>query len=375
MAATRAVELNAEAHRVWVRARELAVDLRARALAVDAAPDSLDEHLDSPALQAIGQLDPIALGTFGTVATLIELARGDAGMVLAAPGPALAGVLTRLIGDEAQNERLDAAMAGGRAWGFLAVTEPTVGSDAGRLRTELRPDGAGGYLLHGTKRFIGNGYRGAAGVVLARTGAGPLSLRAVLVDRSGIPWQARPLDMIGLRGAQISELTFTGHPVRPEDLLGNHLKSLRRGMWGLTQAFNTVRVQVAAMAVGTARAVHDYVSAERRQWTVPARGELDAAADRIESVRHLVLRAARDVDADRHDGYRAAMSKLLAVRVARHVCGRLPRLLGPGALLEHPLLEKWWRDVAAFEFMEGTSDIQRLQVAACYLRGETGHAC
>jgi alkylation response protein AidB-like acyl-CoA dehydrogenase len=369
------MELNGAAHRIWVRAPELAADLRARALAVDAAPGSLDEHLDSPALQEIGRLDPIALGTFGTVATLVELARGDAGMVLAAPGPALAGILTRLIGDEAQNERLDAAMAGGRAWGFLAVTEPTVGSDAGRLRTELRPDGAGGYLLHGTKRFIGNGYRGAAGVVLARTGASPLSLRAVLVDQAGKPWQARPLDMIGLRGAQISEMTFAGLPVRPDDLLGNHLKSLRRGMWGVTQAFNTVRVQVAAMAVGTAQAAHDYVSAERRQWTVPARGELDAAADRIESVRQLVFRAALDVDADRHDGYRAAVSKLLAVRVARHVCGRLPRLLGPGALLEHPLLEKWWRDVAAFEFMEGTSDIQRLQVAANYLRGDTGHGC
>jgi len=179
--------------------------------------------------------------------------------------------------------------------------------------------------------------------------------------------------MVGLRGAQISEMTFAGLPVRPEDLLGNHLKSLRRGMWGVTQAFNTVRVQVAAMAAGTAQAVHDYVSAERRQWTASARGELETAADRIESVRQLIFRAARDVDADRHDGYRAALSKLLAVRVARQVCGRLPRLLGRGVLLEHALLEKWCRDVAAFEFMEGTSDIQRLHVAASYLRGETGH--
>jgi alkylation response protein AidB-like acyl-CoA dehydrogenase len=46
----------------------------------------------------------------------------------------------------------------------------------------------------------------------------------------------------------------------------------------------------------------------------------------------------------------------------------LPRVLGPGALLEHPLLEKWRRDAMGMEFMEGTSDIQRLNVAQGYLR-------
>ncbi|MFD1045352.1 hypothetical protein ACFQ1S_07010, partial [Kibdelosporangium lantanae] len=39
------------------------------------------------------------------------------------------------------------------------------------------------------------------------------------------------------------------------------------------------------------------------------------------------------------------------------------------ALVEIPLLEKWTRDVCAFEFMEGTSDIQRQHVARAYLKG------
>ncbi|HEY0638764.1 MAG TPA: acyl-CoA dehydrogenase family protein, partial [Pseudonocardiaceae bacterium] len=66
--------------------------------------------------------------------------------------------------------------------------------------------------------------------------------------------------------------------------------------------------------------------------------------------------------------HRAALAKLTAVRVATSVCDRLPALLGRGALLHHPLLEKWRRDVGAFEFMEGTGHVQQQHVATGYLR-------
>jgi alkylation response protein AidB-like acyl-CoA dehydrogenase len=302
--------------------------------------------------------------------TLIELARGDAGMVLACPGQALAGVLVRILGDEAQVERLAAAVADGRTWAFLAVTEPGVGSDATRLGTELRPDGQGGYLLRGTKRYIGNGARGAIGVVLARTGDGPLSLRAALVEPREPAVRARTLDMVGLRGAAISEMVFDDLPVRAEDLLGAHLKPARRGMWGVLRTFNTVRVQVAAMAVGTSIAVYEYVRAQRRRWDSAGLDRLAAATAEIEAARELTYRAAIDIDTDRGRTGLAAMAKLTAVRMARRVSADLPRLLGQGAFLAHPLLEKWWRDIAAFEFMEGTSDIQRLHLAKAMIRKE-----
>jgi alkylation response protein AidB-like acyl-CoA dehydrogenase len=32
-------------------------------------------------------------------------------------------------------------------------------------------------------------------------------------------------------------------------------------------------------------------------------------------------------------------------------------------MLAHPLLEKWRRDAYAFEFMDGTTNMQRLQIA------------
>ncbi|WP_407939993.1 acyl-CoA dehydrogenase family protein [Micromonospora tarapacensis] len=55
--------------------------------------------------------------------------------------------------------------------------------------------------------------------------------------------------------------------------------------------------------------------------------------------------------------------------LAREASRWAVRSLGPAALVEHPLLEKWSRDVCAFEFMEGTSDIQRQHIVRSYLKG------
>lgn len=368
------VDKVAEIQALREEAREYAADLRARALAVDAEPGQMRPHLDSPGLLGIQRLQPVLSSTLKTAAVLIELAKGDAGMVLACPGPALAGVLVRLMGNEEQNTRLATAVADGHTWAFLAITEPQTGSDATRLRAELRPDGKHGHRLHGVKRYIGNGSRGTIGVVLARTGPSPLSLRAALVKAPAAELRTQALDMVGLRGARISEMIFDGLPVGPDDLLGAHLSPLRRGMWGVKQAFNTVRVHVAAMAVGTAMAVHDYVRAERRQWTGAERVELDAAVAGIEAVRRLTYRAAMEVDANTERGYYASMAKFAAGDLAVRTSRRLPRMLGRGALLEHPLLEKWWRDSCAFEFMEGTGHIQRLHVAQGFLKRDNADA-
>lgn len=351
--------------------REIGRALRAGALALDADPDSAPAIARTDAMRAVAELDPVMLSGTDSAAALVELARGDAGMVLAAPGPALAGRVLAQLGDDEQRERLRAAVADGRTWAYLAITEPDVGSDATRLSTELRRDQDGRYRLYGTKRYIGNGHRGTVGVVLARTGPSPLALRAVLVDSPDpARLRTRPLDMLGLRGAQISELEFDGVPVAEEDLLGRHLSPLRRGMWSIAQVFTSVRVQVAALAVGTALAIHELVAENH-----PGGRTLDDALAGIRAAEAVVLRAAAETDHDRDSAAAAAsLAKLTATRVALDTARTLPRLLGPGALVTHPLLEKWCRDVRAFEFMEGTSQIQRLHTAQGVVRGSVWHA-
>src|SRR5207245_4931070 len=107
----------------------------------------------------------------------LEFAYGDAGMVLAAPGPSLAGILVEQLADDGLRERFYGALADRASWAFFAVTEPGQGSDASAMETALVRESPELYRLHGTKKYIGNGARGTVGAVFARTGPGRLPLR------------------------------------------------------------------------------------------------------------------------------------------------------------------------------------------------------
>ncbi|HEY8980269.1 MAG TPA: acyl-CoA dehydrogenase [Streptomyces sp.] len=363
---------------------EAAADLRSRALSVDTDPHDMERHFDSPSfrlMRTIGTpveyrdadgaselvLDPRNHCLENAVSTL-ELARGDAGTILACPGPGLAGVVVDMLGSEAQRERFHRALADGRTWSFFAMTEPARGNDATAMETRLDADGQGGRLLNGHKRYIGNAARGGVGVVFARTGRSPLSIRAVLVEPPLPGWRGTPLEMVGLRGAFLSELTFDGVPVAADALLGEHLPVTRRGIWGAVKTFNAMRVQIAALAVGTTLAMVDYVTEHRTG--KPESYGAERVLARAEAARQLVYEAAARIDRDPERGYLSSAAKLAANRLAVRTAGWASAALGPAGLIEHPLLEKWTRDVHAFEYMEGTANIQRLHVEKGYRTGD-----
>ncbi|MGV9560175.1 acyl-CoA dehydrogenase family protein [Streptomyces sp. NPDC003522] len=363
-------------------AADTAAELRDHAMALDTAPHDVKPHQAVAAFDLIRRCttprrfgDPLRVGRFAysagssldTLVWMLELAYGDAGMVLAAPGPTLAGLLVDQLGDERQQDYFYRAVAGEDAYAFFAVTEPDRGSDAGGLECALRrATPTGPYRLHGTKKYVGNGARGGVGVVFARTGGGPVSIRAALIEADAPGLWRWELDMVGLRGAALGEIRLDGVAVPDELLLGRHLKPTRRGLWGAVRVFNAVRPQVAALAVGTGLACVDLVRTER-----PHAPGLEAVAARLEGCRQLVYRAGAALDHDRDDAVFSSVAKIAAVSAAREAGRWAVRSLGPAALVEHPLLEKWNRDVCAFEFMEGTSDIQRLHVSRARARKPT----
>ncbi|RBM20471.1 acyl-CoA dehydrogenase family protein [Streptomyces sp. PT12] len=373
------IELDDRLRAIRDRHREAAEDLRSRALAIDADPEAMEAHLDSPAYLMIRESSmPPAYRTSATAAAspdrgsclenivgLVELFRGDVAALLACPSPALAGVFVELLGDAAQKERFYRRIADGRTWSFFAMTEAGRGNDATAMETRLERDGSGGWLLHGAKRYIGHGARGGVGVVFGRTGRSALSIRAALVELPLPGWHAERLDMVGLRGAFLSELRFDGLPVAGDMLLGEHLPVTRRGIWGALTTFNNMRMQIAAAAVGTALAMAEYV-AEHRKGAPGA----DLVAARAQAARHLVYEAAARLDRSPERGYLSSAAKLGATKMAVATAHWAAAALGPAGLLEHPLLEKWTRDVRAFEFMDGTGNIQRLHVARGYRSGD-----
>lgn len=359
---------------------EMAAEMRGHALAIDARPHEMDPHLHLAAYEATRRgMTPLRFGDgpqrYGRytyppgscleqVVQTVELAHGDAGVLLACPGASLAGIIVEHLGDDAQQKSFFGALADGVTWTFFAVTEPERGSDASQVQTALRCESPDLYRLSGTKRYIGSGARGAIGVVLARTGPGPLSLRAAIVHADAPGFHGESLDMIGLRGTCLAEIRLDYVPVPADLLLGRHLPPTRRGLWGAVRVFNHMRARVAALAVGTGLALVDLVRAERPNAPGVAR-----MAARLDACRTLVYTAGAAVDRD-PDGTRpSSTAKLAAVAAAREAARWAVNALSPAALADQPLLEKWTRDVGAFEFMEGTSDIQRQHLAKAYIKG------
>jgi alkylation response protein AidB-like acyl-CoA dehydrogenase len=375
---------DASLHRLRGQMREWGADFRDRALELDRDPRTIQRCLDLPAVRFLATMgvprryrrpDLIDGHAFdGATAVeravvMEELARADVGMLVAAPGPLLAGVLVQVTGDERQREWFYERVLDRPLWTCFALTEPDHGSDAASLRTSLtrRPDG--GAVLRGAKRYVGNAVRAQVAAVFGRTGASMLGIGAALVETSTPGFHAEVIDTIGLRGACLSAVRLDDVEVPAGMVLGQHLSPSRRGVWAFTRTFNLLRPGVAAIALGIARGAYEYLLASRRSWTRGEQHHLDRLRRDLDGTRALVLSAAEAVDAEPGEGHLASAAKLRAVRLAEHATDLACALLGPGARLDHPLLDKMVRDARGMEFVEGTSNMQRLTIFHSVLAG------
>lgn len=358
---------------------EAARDFRQAGMALDRDPDDIGCLADlpgaafarlalfPPAYQADDEfpagLLSAAATTRGSVIMLERLSYGDPNVILAAPGPSLSGRVVRALADDAQERWYYGRLARRREHTFFGLTEPGKGSAAGELSCTLTPaPDVDGWLLNGEKRYIGNGARAQVGVVFARRSPGPWGIEAVLVDTAVPGFSGDLLPTIGLRGARISWLRFENVPVRADHLLGAHLPPTRRGLRGAMQALYRFRPGIAAMALGCAQAVCDHVGTRRP--LLPRAGQLRMAdlLDRIAAVRSQMHLVTADIDHGLINSHRIGAVKVQAAHLAEEATLLAADLLGPASLIEDRWLEKTYRDVRAFELMEGTTNLHRLSV-------------
>lgn len=291
-----------------------------------------------------------------------ELARGDVGVFLSAPGPSMAGMLVDILGSVEQKEMFFSPFLERPTWSCFALTEPEHGSDASALSATVGTDETHGQRVTGRKKYIGNGSRAATGVVFARRNKSPLSIGAYIVDPTRPEFEATPRATVGLRAALISDISLDRLPLGPGAELGAHLPRGQRGILASLRVFNQLRPGVAALALGVAWNAFDVVATELRTSTSPRlRDEMNRIARELSASRHLVRRAASAADAT-GDGVLASAAKRSICRQAERVTLDLCRVLGPSSRLEHPRLDKAVRDARGIEFMEGTGNMQVLNV-------------
>src|SRR5262249_11759595 len=139
--------------------------------------------------------------------------------------------------------------------------------------------------------------------------------------------------------------------------------------------FAASRPQVAAAAVGVARAALEHATAYARdreafgEPLIAKQGVSFKLADmamEVEAARLLVWRAAAAVDAGADAGLLGSYAKAFAADAAMRATTDAVQILGgAGIMREHPV-EKWLRDAKVLQIVEGTSEIQR-QIVATYL--------
>jgi alkylation response protein AidB-like acyl-CoA dehydrogenase len=311
------------------------------------------------------------------VITVEELSRVDAalGVTVSAHSSLCANPIL-LFGTEEQKQKYLPALASGEKLGAFGLTESMAGSDASGTRTTAVREGDE-YVINGSKVFITNGYYADVYVITAQMdkSKGARGIAAFILEKGteGFTFGKKEKKM-GIRASATYELVFENVRIPAENLLGEDGQGFKIAMTTLDYG----RIGIAAQALGIAQGAYeqalDYAK-ERVQFGKPI-AELQAIqfkladmALQIEAARLLVYQAAFIASAHTSPVSKyAAMAKVFASEAANWVTAQAVQILGGyGYTRDYPV-ERMMRDAKITEIYEGTSEIQRVVIAANILK-------
>ncbi|MCK6550057.1 acyl-CoA dehydrogenase [Myxococcota bacterium] len=272
--------------------------------------------------------------------------------------------------NDAQKETWLKPWASGEKLGCFGLTEPMSGSDAQNMATRAEKKGDR-YILRGQKNFITNGPNADAIVVFASTpGEGTKGTSAFVVPRTAKGYIVEKHDhKLGIRGSSTCTISFDECEVGEDQRLGKEGDGFKIAMGTLDGG----RIGIAAQALGIARAAYEAA----RDWALERKAfgkvisehqaiqfKLADMATEIDAARLLTLRAAFLKDKGVRHSRESAMAKLYASEVAMRVTTQAVQVFGGyGYIVDYPV-ERHFRDAKICEIYEGTSEIQRIVIAA-----------
>ncbi|MCX7120550.1 MAG: acyl-CoA/acyl-ACP dehydrogenase [Gammaproteobacteria bacterium] len=334
------------------------------AFEIDDDPNSILNYIELPAINFI--LSDRDSTTVQRTQYLEALAYGDPGVLLACPGPSLSGLMMRELGLPEQIDQFYRILQSKKMRTFFALTEPKKGSDANNIETRIIKSSRDSdrYLLRGEKCFFGNGAVGDMGVVLARMYDGLVGIRAIWLLPECIENNAtiETLPMFSLHGAQIAKMKFNNTLISKSNILGNHLSICENGLLGITKVLNRLRSGVGAIAIGQAQAAFDLTFSINKKRHLSNKSIFSNLNDMLFSARKSLQRAAIIVDENALNSSEVSLAKANATFVSESVINACIDLCTLDQLLENPWLLKAYRDVFSWEFMEGTTDMQKKKI-------------
>ena len=274
-------------------------------------------------------------------------------------------------GTEDQKMKYLPDLLSGRKIGAFGLTEPNAGTDASGQQTTAVLDGDH-YVLNGSKCFITNGSVADVFVVFAMTDPkmGNRGISAFIVEKGFKGFsQGKHEKKMGIRGSSTCDLIFEDCIVPKENLLGKEGAGFKIAMATLDGG----RIGIAAQALGLGEGAIDEAikyTKERVQFKKRISSfqntqfQLADMHTRMQAAQFLVYNAALKKQAHERCSMEAAMAKLFAAEAASDVTRRAVQLFGGyGYTREYPV-ERMMRDAKITEIYEGTSEVQRMVIAA-----------
>jgi acyl-CoA dehydrogenase len=257
---------------------------------------------------------------------------------------------------------------------FVAISEPSGGSDPARAIQARAVRDGDHYVLNGTKVWISGASQAKWGVVFARTGSekerGNISAFIVEKDSPGLTLTKIPV----IRSYAPYELSFNNVRVPVENRIGEEGQGFQLAETWLVHG----RVPYAAATLGIAEAslklaiewakdrqVFKTALADKQaiQWMI-ADSEIELRAAKL-----LVYQAAWKADLGQDIKVDASICKVYATETAGRIVDRCIQIFGGlGVACEMPL-ERWYREMRIKRIGEGPSEVHRMVLARELLGG------
>ncbi|SDW72611.1 acyl-CoA dehydrogenase [Paenibacillus sp. CF384] len=283
----------------------------------------------------------------------------------------LGGAPLALFGTEEQKAAYLTPLCRGDYLGAFGLTEPDAGSDAGGTRTTAVRTGDQ-WVISGSKCFITNASyaRNLALTAVTDRSKGTSGISAFIVPTNAPGFTTHcNYEKMGLHASNTTELVLEEVAVPLENLLGKEGNGFKQFLAVLDGG----RIGIAAMGVGIAQGAYDKslrYAKQRKQFgrTLSAfqaiQFKLADMAMNIELARTMVYKAAWLKDQGRPFKKEAAMAKLFATEMCMKVCDQAVQIHGGYGYMKEYEVERFMRDAKLLEIGEGTSEIQRLVIAA-----------
>jgi butyryl-CoA dehydrogenase len=274
-------------------------------------------------------------------------------------------------GTDEQKKQFLTPLAKGEKLGCFALSEPGYGSDPAGLKCHAKKT-AGGYTIKGTKNWITNGKEADYCILFATIDPAlkHKGICAFVVDTKSKGFQVAKLeDKLGITASSTAQLFFDDVFVPDNCLLGAEGQGLKIALSTLDGG----RIGIASQALGIGKCALEAskkFASEREQFGAPI-AKLQAIqffiadmATRLQGARLLTWSAARAKDQGLKFTKEAAMAKLSASEAAMWVATKAIQVHGGYGYTKEYVVERNFRDAKITEIYEGTSEIQRLVIAA-----------